>query len=204
MDIQRAELIIFPYCCRAIEVWGSMDALQRERKKRRESELERNLQVSNVKRLLRDIARGEGDGGREERDAYQVREFEFPWRIAPFISSFFERNLRFLSGSVFFLGRTTPGIETSRLFRHCHVRWFMFFDLLVLSRKTERLMLFCFVSCLETPSTSPSRRWHGFTRDLTACSPVSNGRNGNNLSPMKISKMSWYSILIICTVEYWH
>ena len=63
-------------------------------KRGEESELERNLQVSNVKRLLRDIARGEGDGGREERDAYQVRKFEFLGRIAAFIPSFFEGNFK--------------------------------------------------------------------------------------------------------------
>ncbi|OQV20539.1 Zinc transporter 9 [Hypsibius exemplaris] len=66
---------------RAIEVWGSMDALQRERKKRRETELERNVQVSNVKRLLRDIARGEGDSGREERDAYQDDQLKGSKRV---------------------------------------------------------------------------------------------------------------------------
>ncbi|XP_055333161.1 proton-coupled zinc antiporter SLC30A9, mitochondrial-like isoform X1 [Paramacrobiotus metropolitanus] len=57
---------------RAVEVWGSMEALQREKKKKREADVEYNLQVSNVKRLLRDIARGRGqEGKQEDRDAFQ-------------------------------------------------------------------------------------------------------------------------------------
>ncbi|XP_055333162.1 proton-coupled zinc antiporter SLC30A9, mitochondrial-like isoform X2 [Paramacrobiotus metropolitanus] len=55
-----------------VEVWGSMEALQREKKKKREADVEYNLQVSNVKRLLRDIARGRGqEGKQEDRDAFQ-------------------------------------------------------------------------------------------------------------------------------------
>ncbi|GAV07749.1 hypothetical protein RvY_17556 [Ramazzottius varieornatus] len=65
---------------RAIEVWGSLDALQRERKKRRDEELERNIQVSNVKRILRELARG-GDTNKADRDAYHSEMMQGSRRV---------------------------------------------------------------------------------------------------------------------------
>ena len=71
LEERRSLCVLHIYFHRAIEVWGSMDALQRERKKRRDEELERNIQVSNVKRILRELARG-GDTSKADRDAYHV------------------------------------------------------------------------------------------------------------------------------------